>query len=81
MLENYRLGGKLMQARVIEAWPEVAGDMISRHTRDMYFKGKTLFVKLDSPALENELSYSKSSIIASLNEAVGETVVSEIVFV
>lgn len=80
LFRNYRLEGKLSQARIIEAWPEVTGDMIARHTRDLSIKGRTLFVTLDSPALKNELTYSKSKILDELNKTVGEEVVGEIVF-
>ena len=80
MLSQYRLEGKLSQARLIEAWPEVTGPMIANHTRDIYIKGRTLFVKIDSPALRNELTYSRSQILTSLNETVGEEIIKEIVF-
>jgi len=80
LLSSYRLEGKLQQARVIEAWPEVTGKMITNHTKDMYFKGSKLFVKIDSPALKNELSYSKGKIIDELNKLVGEEIVTDIVF-
>lgn len=80
LLQHYHLEGKLSQARIIEAWPQVAGEMITRHTRDLYIKGRTLFVKLDSPALKNELGYSKSKIIIELNKAAGEEIVKDLVF-
>lgn len=80
MLSSYRLESKLQQARIIEAWPEVTGKMITNHTRDLYIKGRKLFVQLDSPALKNELSYSKSQIIDALNEAAGGVVIKDIVF-
>jgi predicted nucleic acid-binding Zn ribbon protein len=81
LLERYNLEGKLGHTRVIQTWEEVAGEMISRHTREMYFKGNKLFVRLDSPALKNELSYSKRKIIDALNEKVGAVIVADIVFI
>jgi len=80
MLSSYRLEVKLKQARLLEAWPEVVGEMITKYTRDIYFKRTRLYVKIDSPALRNELSYSKSKIIDSLNDIVGEEIVTDIVF-
>jgi len=80
MLSSYRLEGKIKQARIIEAWPEVVGEMITRYTRDIYFKRTRLYVKIDSPALKNELSYSKSDIMNSLNKIVGEEIVTDIIF-
>jgi len=81
MLSSYRLEGKLKQARVLEAWPEVVGEMITKYTRDIYFKRTRLYVKIDSPALKNELTYSKSEIIASLNKIVEEEIVTDLIFV
>jgi predicted nucleic acid-binding Zn ribbon protein len=80
LLASYRLEGKVNQARVIMAWEEVTGKMISKHTQDLYIKGSKLFVKLDSPALKNELSYSKGKIIELLNKEAGGDVISDIVF-
>ncbi|MEE4257913.1 MAG: DUF721 domain-containing protein [Bacteroidales bacterium] len=81
MLSSYRLEGKLKQARVLEAWPEVVGEMITKYTRDIYFKRTRLYVKIDSPVIKNELSYSKSEIIASLNNIVEEEIVTDLIFV
>ena len=80
LLSSYKLEGKLKQARIIEAWPAVTGKMITNHTKDLYIRGTKLFVKLDSPALKNELSYSKSQIVDALNEAAGGQVIADIVF-
>ncbi|RLD34221.1 MAG: DUF721 domain-containing protein [Bacteroidetes bacterium] len=80
LLSSYRLEGKLNQARIIEAWPDVTGTMITNHTKDLYIKGSKLFVKLDSPALKNELAYSKGQIIDSLNGIVGGKIITDIVF-
>ena len=38
-----------------------------------------LFVRVDSDALRNELSYSKSLLLKNLNEIVGKELLSEIV--
>lgn len=80
LLRTYRLEGKINQARIIEAWEEVSGPMITKHTRHLYIKGKKLFVELDSPALKNELTYSKGQIVEALNKVVGHEVITDIVF-
>ena len=80
MLSSYRLEGKMKQARIIEAWPEIVGEMITKYTRDIYIKRTRLYVKIDSPVIKNELSYSKSDILKSLNDVVGEEVITDIVF-
>ena len=42
------------------------------------FKNKTLFIKLDSAALKQELSYAKEAIKEKLNQMMGKRIVEEI---
>jgi predicted nucleic acid-binding Zn ribbon protein len=80
LIETYRLEGKLNEMKVIHSWEKVVGDMIARHTKDLYIRNGKLFVKIDSPALKNELSYSTSTIIEKLNDEVGSKVIEEVIF-
>ena len=80
MLKKYHLEGKLAEMRVIKAWPVVTGKLITRHTRNIYINKKKLFVKIDSPAIKNELFYSRQKIMELLNQQVGEQVIEEIIF-
>ncbi|MFT6716803.1 MAG: putative nucleic acid-binding Zn ribbon protein [Saprospiraceae bacterium] len=81
LMDTYKLSAKLNQIKVVEAWPKVLGKVIGNHTEKIWVKNAQLFVKLDSAALKNELMYSKSKIIDSLNEFVGAVVVNELVFI
>lgn len=69
----------LDEMKAVDAWPKVVGTFIASHTIDVFIKNKTLFVRVDSDALRNELSYSKSLLMKNLNERVGAEVVKEIV--
>ncbi len=80
LLKLYQLEDKLDEVKLMHSWQEVVGEMIANHTKDLYIRRNTLFVILDSPALKNELSYSKTQIKESLNEAVGRDVIEEVVF-
>jgi predicted nucleic acid-binding Zn ribbon protein len=80
LIDTYRLGGKLNELKVVHSWEKVVGEMIARHTRNLYVKNKKLFVKVDSPALKNELTYSASVIIERLNKEAGCEVIEEIIF-
>ena len=81
LLDAYRLRDKLNETRLLQSWGEVTGKMISNHTVDLFIKRKILYVKLDSPALKNELSYSKEKIIDLLNTEAGLEVIRKIVFI
>lgn len=80
LIETYRLEGKLNEVKVIHSWEKVVGEMIARHTKDLYIRNGKLFVKIDSPALKNELSYSSTTIIDNLNAEAGSKVVEEVIF-
>ncbi|OFY87392.1 MAG: hypothetical protein A3F72_04105 [Bacteroidetes bacterium RIFCSPLOWO2_12_FULL_35_15] len=80
LLKVYKLDDKLAERRLISSWDSVMGEMISKHTKDLYIKNKQLFVTLDSSALRNELSLAKTKIIKMLNDATGQNVINEVIF-
>ncbi|MCK4638731.1 MAG: DUF721 domain-containing protein [Bacteroidales bacterium] len=80
LLEAYKLGDKLKEVRLIDSWEKVVGKLINKHTKNLYIKKKVLFVKLDSAALRNELSYARQKIIKALNKEAKEEVIDDIVF-
>jgi len=80
LIETYHLEGKLNELKVIHSWEKVVGVMIAKYTRDLQIRNGKLFVKIDSPALKNELSYSSSVIIERLNKEAGSKVIEEIIF-
>lgn len=80
LLNAYRLSGKINETRLIQSWEKVCGAMINRHTENLYINNNKLYVKVDSAALRNELSYAKSKLVIALNKSVGEDIIEEIVF-
>ncbi|EIW93638.1 PF05258 family protein [Capnocytophaga sp. oral taxon 412 str. F0487] len=56
------------------------GKAIAKYTSSVELKGSTLYVRLTSPALSNELSYGKSKIIDNLNERLGEPLIQKLIF-
>lgn len=81
LISAYRIGDRLNQAKVIGMWDSVVGKMIARDTTHLYIKNKTLFVKLNSPALREELGYARTKLIKSLNKAAGSEVIDDIAFI
>ncbi len=80
VLKRNSMDRKLNEIRIIQAWPLVLGENIMQYTTNLYFSNEKLFVSLSSSVLRHELFLSKERIITSLNEFVGEEVVSEIIF-
>ncbi|MCK5346532.1 MAG: DUF721 domain-containing protein [Candidatus Heimdallarchaeota archaeon] len=81
LLKTYHLDDKLMETKLINSWSGVVGRMIDKHTVKLYVKKKVLFVKMDSAAITNELSYAKEKIINALNKEAGMDLINEMRFI
>lgn len=78
-VELHKGSDYLDEQKAIQAWAKVVGPFIASHTIDLSIKDGRLFVRVDSDALRNELSYSKSLLLKNLNEQVGKEIVKEVV--
>ncbi|RLD60765.1 MAG: DUF721 domain-containing protein [Bacteroidetes bacterium] len=80
LIDTYRLNDGLNEAKIIGSWESVVGKMIANHTEKLRISNGKLFVRLDSPAVKNELMYARGKLLKSLNETVGKDVIKEIIF-
>jgi predicted nucleic acid-binding Zn ribbon protein len=80
MLDAFKIKKKFNQTHIIESWNELMGTAIARQTREIFFKDKKLFVRIDSGALKQELSMHKGMVVEKLNKFIGEEVVKEVIF-
>ena len=83
VLRNLRQQGlemPLLQKRLVEAWPVVAGETVSRYTLNAYILNQTLFVRLTSPALRADLTMRRQEFVRLLNEYVGNQVIADVRF-
>ncbi len=80
ILRREGLETPLQQKRVLSAWTEVMGNVVSQYTGDKFIKNQTLFVKILNPALRADLSLKRTSIVQRLNNAAGAFVISDIRF-
>jgi hypothetical protein len=78
-LHSYHLEDKLNETKVIQSWGKIVGPMVEKHTHGLYINNRILFVKVDSAALRQELSFSRSKIVAALNSEVKSNVIEDIV--
>lgn len=79
-LRSQGLETPLMQKRLIDAWPVVAGEPISRYTVDVSIRNQTLFVRLRIPALRADLNMRRQEFVWKLNNHVGAQVIADIRF-
>jgi predicted nucleic acid-binding Zn ribbon protein len=79
-LKAYNLKGKFNETYLVAFWERMMGKTIANHTQQLYVKDKTLFLKLDSAPLRQELYMAQSKVIELINKDVGERVVEEVIF-
>nr|ACA61138.1 hypothetical protein [uncultured microorganism] len=83
ILRNLREQGletPLLQKRLIEAWPTIAGELIAGYTLNTYIINQTFYVHLSSPALRADLSLRRQHYVQLLNDHVGGQVITDIRF-
>ena len=69
----------LNNVKIQSVWKKMMGSNINSYTSDISLKKRTLYVKLSSSVLREELSYGKEKIIKILNEEFGEVIIDKIV--
>jgi predicted nucleic acid-binding Zn ribbon protein len=83
VMQNLRENGletPLLQKRLVDAWPEVAGPSVARFTREVSIYNQVLYVKLSSPVLRTELSMRRQTFIDKLNHIVGARIITDVRF-
>lgn len=68
----------LLEYRVMQAWPNVAGEGVAALTRAIEVRGGVLWVGVQSPALLSDLSMRHSDLTQRLNAAVRAQVISDV---
>ena len=83
VLQNLRMHGletPLLQKRLVESWPEVAGEVVARYTTEVRIYNQTLFVRLRVPALRADLSMRRQELVRLLNAKVGAQIIADVRF-
>lgn len=79
-LRTQGLETPLLQKRLVDSWPQVAGENIARLTTGIFIKNQTLFVKIQNSALRADLAMTRTQLVSRLNAAVGSQVITDIKF-
>ncbi|MBN1985258.1 MAG: DUF721 domain-containing protein [Prolixibacteraceae bacterium] len=71
---------KLKEVDALHYWEELLGKTIAGYTGNIYIAKKTLYVKINSPVVKNELIMMREEIRLKMNEKAGEEIIQTIVF-
>lgn len=80
ILREQGLETPLLQKRLIDSWPVVAGEAVARYTTSVTIRNQTLYVKLSAPALRADLSMRRQELTRLLNDHVGGQVIADVRF-
>ena len=73
-----QIRSRLYQTRVEKMWLELMGPVINSYTTKIKLDGQILILYINSSPLKAELSTMKETIIASVNQRLGENYVKEV---
>ena len=79
-LDTYGLKPKYNETNLIASWEKIMGTTIASRTEKIYIKDRTLFLKISSSPLRQELMLAKSKMIELINKEIGHHLVEELVF-
>ena len=79
-LRQQGLEAPLNEYRLIHGWGHVMGPIVERYTRDLVIRNQTLYVRLSSPAIRQELLMQRREIVDRLNAYIGAQVICDVVF-
>lgn len=79
-LRQESLESPLNEQRLLDAWPQMLGPTITSYTRELYIRNQILYVHLTSAALRQELMMGRELLVHNLNQKVGATVITNIIF-
>ena len=79
-LRQESLESPLNEQRLLDAWPQILGPAIASYTKELYIRNQILYVHLTSAALRQELMIGRELLVRNLNQKVGATVITNIIF-
>ncbi len=79
-LRQESLEAPLNEQRLMAAWKEVLGPAINFYTKELFIKNQILYVHLTSSVLRQELMMGREILVRNLNNHVGATVITNIIF-
>lgn len=80
VFKNNNLDDGLESSKIREIWFNSFTKSVREYTEKLYVRGSTLYVKIGSPALKQELMYNKSRLMSNINNELGKEIIKDIVF-
>ncbi|SHK31550.1 Protein of unknown function [Rhodothermus profundi] len=80
IIRRWGLQPRVDAMRIVETWAALAGPQINRVTDSAWVRDRKLYVRLTSAAWRHTLHLQRAQWCARLNEALGASLIDDIVF-
>lgn len=78
-LEKNNLQSKINEVKLAETWECLVGKAIKSHTNELYIKEKTLYVKVDSSVVRQEINFMRRRLAEKINKAFNSNLIEQII--
>lgn len=78
--KDRQLDKKMAELLVVNSWSSIIGITIANYTQEISVNEGTLFLKMNSPIVKNELIMMREQIITHVNQFAGGKLIDKIVF-
>ena len=78
--KNEYIAYRIKSQEALKAWDTVVDNYIKQHTKTVFIKNKTLFIRTDSTVLANELSLREKELVDKLNSVLRTPLISRVKF-
>lgn len=80
-LESFNMTSKYNETSLVASWEKIMGQTIASRTEAIYVQRSTLFLRISSAPLRQELVMAKTKLITLINKEMGKELVTEVVFI
>ena len=78
-LKSFKYDSRLDHISLINSWESIMGKAVSNKTQEIFINKRTLYIRLTSSVLRQELTYARSKIVALMNENAGKEVIDDVI--
>jgi len=79
LMKNPKISEKLDELDALAIWDDLIGEALTKYVVDQKIYKGTLYVKLKSAPMRNELSYKKTELKQQINKRLGKPFLKDIV--
>ncbi len=80
-LHDLKIDGKMKEMDAVQAWYDIMGTTGRKYTDKIFASKGKLYIRLNSPALKNDLMMGRTQLVTTINNKAGGEVINEIIFI